>query len=139
MTSLRVIRQRTLKALFPLFVLCSIPSVASAQSSVEILEEFDLGSVQVTDPYYVGVATKDVDYLLKLDADRLLAGFKAVSLNQDPKTQGGLNLYGGWEGGWSLLRGHTMGHYLTALAQAYAQTLGTDPVRNAQLGQRIDY
>ncbi len=122
-------------------MLCAslVPFVASAQSSVEIIEEFDMQSVQVTDSYYVGIYQKDVDYLLRLSADRLLAGFKAVSLNQDPKTQSGLNLYGGWEGGWSLLRGHTMGHYLTALAQAYKQTLGTDATRNTQLAERIDY
>ena len=90
------------------------PPAANAQSTVEILQEFDMEQVRVTDPYYVNAFDKDLEYLLSLDPDRLLAGFKAVSEGQDPGNTPGIDLYGGWEGAWSLLRGHTMGHYLTA-------------------------
>lgn len=120
--------------------LCSLfalPTPASAQSAVELLEEFDMKQVRVTDPYYMQLFQVDAEYLLRLDADRLMAGFRAVSLGQDPAS--GVNLYGGWEGGWSLLRGHTLGHYLTALAQAYKQTEGTDPDMNSEISQLLDH
>jgi DUF1680 family protein len=115
------------------------PGVANAQSSVEILQEFDLEQVRVTDPYYVNTYTKDIEYLLRLNPDRLLAGFKAVSEGNDPGNTPGINLYGGWEGGWSLLRGHTMGHYLSALAQAYKQSKGVNQTQNEQIAEKLDY
>ena len=40
-------------------------------------------------------------------------------------------VYGGWEG--DTIAGHTLGHYLSALAKMHAQT------RDAALRQRIDY
>lgn len=105
---------------------------------LEPIKEFDMELVKVTDPYYVNAFNKMVEYLLRLDPNRLLAGFKAVSEGKDPRNTPHLDLYGGWEGGWSLLRGHTMGHYLTALAQAYEQTKD-DPSLNAEIKKRIDY
>ncbi len=104
-----------------------------------MLKEFSLDSVQVTDPYYVNAFNKVVDYLLRLEPDRLLAGFKAVSEGKDPGEEPNLNLYAGWEDAWSLLRGHTMGHYLTAMAQAYKQTKNSDANLNSQLKKQIDY
>lgn len=104
-----------------------------------MLKEFDLNLVQVTDPYYVNAFDKVVEYLLRLDPERLVVGFKAVSEGKDPQHEPGLNLYGGWEGAWSLLRGHTMGHYLTAMAQAYKQSENHNPTLSAKLKQNIDY
>ncbi len=115
----------------------AMSSSASAAGPVEILDEFDMAQVRVTDPYYMQLFQVDAEYLLRLDADTLLAGFKAVSLGQDPAN--GVSLYGGWEGGWSLLRGHTLGHYLTALAQAYKQTQGTDEDMNSEISSLIDH
>ena len=109
-----------------------VPLTAAAQ-----LQEFDMEQVRVTDPYYQQLFTVDIDYVLRLDPDRMIAGFEAVSRGQDPES--GVTLYGGWEGGWSLLRGHTLGHYLTALAQAHKQTVGVDPQRNPQINAVIDH
>lgn len=55
----------------------------------------------------------EIKYLLSLDEERLLRGFCDIAgiNNESP-------LYGGWE--TSAIQGHTMGHYLTALSQAYA-------------------
>ena len=103
------------------------PVAAWAQSSVELLEDFALEEVIVDDPHYKNLFEVDIDYVLRLDPVRLMAGFRAVSMDQDPATAQGL--YGGWEAGWSLLRGHTMGHYLTALSRAYRQTLDPDPAK----------
>ncbi len=54
-------------------------------------------------------------YLLKLDPQRLLAGFRANS-GLPP----GAEIYGGWE--TMGLAGHSLGHYLTACAQEFART-----------------
>ena len=88
-------------------------SDALAAASVEKLQEFSLDQVQITDTYQTNLFSKDVTYLLTtLDSDRLLAGFKGVSTGTTPT-----NLYGGWEN--SNIRGHTMGHWLSAVAHAY--------------------
>jgi DUF1680 family protein len=112
------------------------PLVTRAQSSVELLADFAVDEVSVDDPHYKKLFEVDIDYVMSLDPVRLMAGFRAVSMDQDPATAQGL--YGGWEGGWSLLRGHTMGHYLTALARAYRQTLSTDPTRAQAIKAVID-
>ncbi|OAB41159.1 beta-L-arabinofuranosidase domain-containing protein [Paenibacillus antarcticus] len=97
------------------------------------IKNFDMEQVDVTDPYYVNAFNKDVEYLLKLDPDRLLSGFRTVA--GLPKKA---ELYNGWEGNWSYLRGHSLGHYMTALSQAYKQTK-ENPTQNAQIKSRIDY
>lgn len=79
------------------------------------LHEFRLSQVKLTDPYYLNALTKDIDYLMSLEPDRLIAGFFETA-GLSAKAQ----KYGGWED--SEIRGHTLGHYLTALAQAYAST-----------------
>jgi len=113
---------------------------ACAAPSVEKLQEFDLDEVQVTDPYYQNLFSKDTNYMLTtLNVDRLLAPFKAVSQGQDPGTASGLNLYGGWEAASSLLRGHTLGHYMSALGHAYLNAKGSNPALATQLQTRIDY
>jgi len=104
-----------------------------------MVQEFDLGLVQITDPYYINAFNQTLAYLMRLDPDRLLAGFKAVSEGKDPQHEPGIDLYGGWEGAWSLLRGHTLGHYLVALAQAYRQKAGIDPELGSSIRDRIDY
>lgn len=116
------------------------PGEAAAASPVEKLQEFTLDQVQIKDAYYQNLFSKDAGYLTTtIDVDRLLAPFKAVSAGQDPSTAPGLNLYGGWEAASSLLRGHTMGHYLSALAHGYQQTKGSDPVLAGQIQAKIDY
>ena len=112
-------------------VLVSTDAVAA--SPVEKLQEFPLDQVQITDKYQVGLFAKEVAYLnTTIDADRLLTGFKAMFSGTTPT-----NLYGGWEN--SLIRGHTMGHWLSAMARAYAQTKGNDATLNAQLKTKLDH
>ncbi len=77
-------------------------------------ETFTLGQVRLTDPYFVNSFEREVDYLLAFDTDKLLAGFRETA-GLDMK---GATRYGGWES--TLIGGHTIGHYLTACAQAYA-------------------
>lgn len=109
-----------------------LPRVASAQSPVEKLQEFPLDQVQITDTYQSNLFAKDVAYLITtLDSDRLLAGFKAVSQGANPT-----NLYGGWEN--TNIRGHSLGHWLSAVAQAYRQAVGADPTLAAQIKTKLD-
>lgn len=72
-------------------------------------------SVQISEPYLVNAAEKTEKYLLSLDADRLLAGFEETA-GRTPDAE----RYPGWES--TEIQGHTIGHYLTALAQAYVGT-----------------
>ncbi len=117
-----------------------VSRAAPAASSVEKLQEFTLDQVQVTDPYYQNLFSKDLDYLVTtLNYDRLLAPFKAVGQGKDPTTASGLNLYGGWETASSLIKGHSLGHHMSALAHGYQQALGSDATLAAQIKTKIDY
>jgi DUF1680 family protein len=106
--------------------------LAAAAANVDKVQEFSLDQVQITDAYQKNLFSKDVTYLITtLDADRLLAGFKAVSTGANPT-----NLYGGWEN--TNIRGHTMGHWLSAMAHAYQQALGSDPTLAGQIKTKLD-
>lgn len=79
----------------------------------EPLEEFSMKNVTLLDSYEQNAFKKEVEYLKSLDADRLLRGFGdilGIKINAEK--------YGGWE--TSAIQGHTLGHYLTAVSQAYA-------------------
>jgi hypothetical protein len=107
-------------------------STASAAPSVEKLQDFPLDQVQITDTYQQNLFTKDITYLITtLDSDRLMAGFKAAGAGTNPT-----NLYGGWEN--SMIRGHTMGHWMSAVAQAYKQALGSDATLAGQIKTKLD-
>ena len=95
-------------------------------------EAYDLNQVDVTDAYLTNAEDKDIDYLLSLDADRLLAGFRETA-GIDMK---GAKRYAGWEN--MLIAGHTLGHYLTAVAQAVA-TLPPEDERDSELSERLIY
>ena len=79
-------------------------------------EPFELDKVQILDNYYLSAQKSDIAFLKKMDTARLLAGFRTTA-GIDTK---GVRPYGGW--GDSLLGGHCVGHYLTALAQAVKVT-----------------
>jgi len=106
---------------------------ALAAGGVEKLQEFPLDQVQITDAYQQNLFKKDMAYLLTaIDSDRLMAGFKAVSQNVTPT-----NLYGGWES--QNIRGHTLGHWLSAVAHAHQQAQGgSDPALTSQIKTKLD-
>ena len=115
-----------------LFLGVAPPRKACAAGSVEKLQEFGLDQVQITDTYQQSLFTQDINYLIKtLDSDRLLAGFKAVSAGTNPT-----NLYGGWEN--TNIRGHSLGHWLSAVAQAYLQAKGSDATLAGQIKTKLD-
>ena len=110
--------KRTLCALLAvlMFAGCASPMPdggASAISEKADIASYALSSVKMTDSYMENALEKEIEYLLSLDPDRLLANFRNNAGINVNSTQP----YGGWES--NLIGGHTMGHYLSALAQAY--------------------
>lgn len=77
------------------------------------IAEFSMKNVINLDPYCVNALDKDLAYLMAFDTDRLLAGFRETA----GLDTGGAKRYEGWES--TLIGGHTLGHYLSAVAQAY--------------------
>ncbi|MGQ9801371.1 MAG: beta-L-arabinofuranosidase domain-containing protein [Candidatus Saccharicenans sp.] len=69
-----------------------------------------------------------MDYLLKLEPDRMLALYRQVA-GLKPKAEP----YGGWDGPGRNLSGHIAGHYLSAVSLMYAAT--GDP----RFKERADY
>jgi uncharacterized protein len=97
---------------FSLFILAV--QISHGQSTT--LKTFPLSSVRLLEgsPFHQAQMV-DMEYILALDPDRLLAPF-LIDAGIEPKAQ----RYGNWEN--TGLDGHTGGHYLTALAQMYAAT-----------------
>jgi len=89
---------------------------------------FDLTEVRLLNGPFKHAQELDHKYLLALDPDRFLHNFRinaGLSSNVEP--------YGGWEAPDWGFRGHTAGHYLTALALMYAST------GDETLKRRMDY
>ena len=98
-----------------------------------------LDEVTITEPYAVNALEKELDYLLLLDADRLLADFRNnAGLDNKGKTAYTSELSHGdrWEG--ALIGGHFLGHYLSALGQAYMNA-GTPAEIRTQILEKSDY
>lgn len=78
---------------------------------------FNLEDVRLLDGPFKDAMIRDQNYLLSLDPDRLLHMFRVTA--GLPSTAKPL---GGWESPTTELRGHTMGHYLSAVSIMYAST-----------------
>jgi DUF1680 family protein len=78
---------------------------------------FPLQDVRLLDGPFKAAMLRDQQYLLDLDPDRLLHNFRVNA--GLPSTAQPL---GGWEAPDVELRGHTVGHYMSALALMYAAT-----------------
>ena len=75
------------------------------------LTALPMGSVVMEDEFLANALSKEIAYLLSLDDGRFLAGFYENAGMRTPFVR-----YGGWEN--TLIAGHAVGHYLSALAQA---------------------
>ncbi len=87
---------------------------------------FDLKDVLLLPSNFQQAMQADEKYLLSVEADRLLSGFRSHS-GLKPKGA----LYEGWES--SGLAGHTLGHYLSAVSMLYAST------QKPELLKRVNY
>ena len=80
-------------------------------------QPFPLSNVRLLDGPFKHAQDLDQQYLLSLDVDRLLYSFRInAGLPSTAKP------YGGWEEPKSEVRGHFVGHYLSACALMYAST-----------------
>ena len=80
-------------------------------------QPFDLKDVRLLDGPFRDAMLRDKAYLLGLDADRLLHTFRVTA-----GLPSSVEPYGGWEAPKGELRGHSMGHYLSACSLVYAST-----------------
>jgi hypothetical protein len=78
---------------------------------------FDLSQVRLLAGPFKEAMDRDLKYILSLDNDRLLHSFRLTAGLPTSAKQ-----YGGWEKADGELRGHTMGHYLSACAFMFAST-----------------
>src|SRR5438045_927381 len=78
---------------------------------------FPLADVRLLDGPFKQAQRLDAEYLLSLEPDRLLHTFRVNAGLPSAAAP-----FGGWEAPDVELRGHTAGHYLSALALMYAST-----------------
>ena len=100
------------KKLFFLFWLCPTFLLAQIPAKTEL---FPLNAVRLLDSPFKKAQQADLNYILELDADRLLAPYLREA-GLTPKAES----YGNWEN--TGLDGHIGGHYLSALSLMYAAT-----------------
>lgn len=116
----------------------------TAKKDMTDLEYFDSEKVEVTDEYYQNALELDVENMLKLDADRLLAGFRetagyaaGMSASEIKEYMKNKERYGGnWEN--SLIGGHILGHYMSAAAQGIVNP-GVTAEQKEKLTERLNY
>jgi DUF1680 family protein len=99
-----------------------IPPVVALQA-----QPFPLSQVRLLDSPFHDAMVRDQNYLMSLEADRLLHTFR---LNAGLPSSA--QPYGGWEDPKIELRGHTIGHYLSACSLMYAST------GDARFKERVD-
>lgn len=111
-----------MKKIIPALAICIFSSAACA----EPVEKFPLTDIRLLDSPFKQAQDRNIDYILAMDPDRLLAPYLREA-GLEPKSDS----YGNWEN--SGLDGHIGGHYLTALSLAYAAT------GNREAKKRLDY
>src|ERR1039457_6486171 len=80
-------------------------------------EPLPLTQVRLLNSPFEDAMSQDQKFLLSLDCDRLVYNFRVnAKLPTDAKP------YGGWEAPTGELRGHAVGHYLSACSLMYAST-----------------
>lgn len=99
-----------------------LPFVCSAVPAAEF---FPLHDVRLLDSPFRDAQDRDIEYMLAMEPDRLLAPY-LTEAGLPPRAEN----YGNWES--SGLNGHIGGHYLTALSLAWASTGRQDLRRRLQ-------
>jgi len=110
------ITQRRLAAVAVVLIAAAQIDIAKAQVAPKA-RVFRLSQVRLTDGYARRAQETNSRYLMALDTDRLLHNFRVTA--GLPSKAAPL---GGWEAPSCGLRGHFVGHYLSACAQTYAST-----------------
>ncbi|HSQ24952.1 MAG TPA: beta-L-arabinofuranosidase domain-containing protein, partial [Pyrinomonadaceae bacterium] len=94
----------------------------------EIARPLPLSAVRLTGGPLKHAQDLDIDYLLKLEPDRMMSYYRKRA-GLEPKAPG----YGGWDGDGRNLTGHIAGHYLSAVSLMYAAT------GDARFKERAEY
>ncbi|MEG8039658.1 glycoside hydrolase family 127 protein [Sphingomonas sp. LR60] len=103
----------------------AVPAAAQAGAGLpRSAKAFPLSAVRLRPSDFARAVEVNRAYLLRLSPDRLLHNYHAFA-GLTPKAA----VYGGWES--DTIAGHTLGHYLSALALMHAQTGCTDCVTRA--------
>jgi hypothetical protein len=119
----------SIKLVICAFVFIGVVSAKPITNAVpEIARPLPLSAVRVTDGPLKRAQDLDIEYLLKLEPDRMMSYFYQRA-GLKPKAQG----YGGWDGDGKNLTGHIAGHYLSAVSLMYAAT------GDVRFKERADY
>jgi len=106
-----------------------------------VLKPFALGQVTLDpdkegrDTPFIKNRNKFIQGLARTDPNTFLYNFRDAFGQKQPE---GVRPLGGWDSQTTRLRGHATGHYLTAIAQAYASTT-YDADLHAKFSQKMDY
>jgi DUF1680 family protein len=93
------------------------PKATSIEAQTIQARPIPLNRVRLTDGPLKHAQKLDIDYLLKLEPDRMLAYYReraGLEKKAEP--------YAGWDGGGRNLTGHIAGHYLSAISYMWAAT-----------------
>jgi len=105
------------------------PAVAALEATHLQARPLDISHVRLLAGPLKQAQDLDAQYLLKLEPDRMMAGYR-LRAGLEPKAEG----YGGWDSvQGKQLTGHIAGHYLSAVSLMYAAT--GDP----RFKERADY
>ncbi|MDE1149393.1 MAG: glycoside hydrolase family 127 protein [Azospirillaceae bacterium] len=122
-------RRTVLRGAASAAALMAVPAMAAPlvpSPNAATAAPFPLDAVRLKPSPFLSAVEANAKYLHSLEADRLLHNFR---------TGAGLPakgaVYGGWES--DTIAGHTLGHYLSALALMHAQT------GDAECKRRVDY
>lgn len=113
----------------------------SVRVPVRAVETFPLGRVTLDkdtkgrDTQFIKNRDKFFNGLASADPDSFLYNFRDAFGQKQPE---GVKPLGGWDSQTTRLRGHASGHYLSAIAQAYAST-SYDPELQARFLHAMNY
>ncbi len=94
---------------------CARGGADASTAPVPAARPFALEAVRLRPSPFLEAVQSNLDYLRRLEPDRLLHNFRLYA-GLEPKG----DVYGGWEG--DTIAGHTLGHYLSACSLMHAQT-----------------
>lgn len=111
-----------------IFFLILLTHNATAEEVVpQKARPFPVSAVRLLDGPFAAAQQRNMEVLLKLEPERLLHMFRVTAGLPSQATP-----YGGWEAPQIEVRGHTLGHYLSACALTYAAT------GDARFKERVD-
>lgn len=137
---------KSFKSLIALGLLCLGFSTSSNAQSQLYPQHFDLNEVSITDGQHRDMMILNAKLLLQYDADRLMTPFirQAGLHNKSGKYQNWTSKHPSFSN-WGLdswsLEGHVGGHYVSALALAYAAMISDSSLNDltAKLKERMEY